>query len=108
MRTTVALALGWQMVFAKATDPILARANRELSPRLAEWVGMVETAHRFCLSHSFLWKKAEGDDEVKVFKWTGKNDYVALCEPESISFGGGCVPPFFWGGGLPFLWRPYF
>ncbi|KAH9957275.1 TLD-domain-containing protein, partial [Lactifluus volemus] len=40
---------------------------------------------------SFLWKKAESDDEVKVnvFKWTGKNDYVALCEPESISFGGG-------------------
>jgi TLD len=28
-----------------------------------------------------------------VFKWTGKNDYVALCEPESISFGGGCVLP---------------
>jgi hypothetical protein len=26
-----------------------------------------------------------------VFNWTGKNDYVALCEPESISFGGGCV-----------------
>lgn len=26
-----------------------------------------------------------------MFNWTGKNDYVALCEPESISFGGGCV-----------------
>lgn len=25
-----------------------------------------------------------------MFNWTGKNDYVALCEPESISFGGGC------------------
>ncbi|KAI0295160.1 TLD-domain-containing protein [Multifurca ochricompacta] len=36
---------------------------------------------------SFLWKVHE--DGVKVFKWTGKNDYVALCEPESISFGGG-------------------
>jgi len=36
---------------------------------------------------SFLWK-AHGDG-VRVFKWTGKNDYVALCEPESISFGGG-------------------
>jgi TLD len=35
--------------------------------------------------------------KVKVFKWTGKNDYVALCEPESISFGGGCVSPFFGG-----------
>ena len=41
--------------------------------------------------HSFLWK-AHGED-VRVFKWTGKNDYVALCEPESISFGGGCVSP---------------
>ena len=39
--------------------------------------------------HSFLWK-AHGED-VRVFKWTGKNDYVALCEPESISFGGGCA-----------------
>ncbi|KAI0248033.1 TLD-domain-containing protein [Lactifluus subvellereus] len=36
---------------------------------------------------SFLWK-AHGDG-VEVFKWTGQNDYVALCEPESISFGGG-------------------
>ena len=27
-----------------------------------------------------------------MFNWTGKNDYVALCEPESISFGGGCDP----------------
>ncbi|KAH9926650.1 TLD-domain-containing protein [Epithele typhae] len=37
---------------------------------------------------SFLWQKA-GADHVKVFKWTGKNDYVALCEPDYISFGGG-------------------
>ncbi|KAI0289267.1 TLD-domain-containing protein [Russula brevipes] len=36
---------------------------------------------------SFLWK-AHGDG-VRVFNWTGRNDYVALCEPESISFGGG-------------------
>lgn len=36
---------------------------------------------------SFLWKAC--GDEVRVFNWTGKNDYVALCEPESISFGGG-------------------
>lgn len=41
--------------------------------------------------HRFLWK-ARGDS-VEVFKWTGQNDYVALCEPESISFGGGCAPP---------------
>jgi hypothetical protein len=50
---------------------------------------------------SFLWeyhhhhassKEAEDgleEDNVDVYKWTGKNDYVALCEPGFISFGGG-------------------
>ncbi|GLB45724.1 putative TLD-domain-containing protein [Lyophyllum shimeji] len=43
---------------------------------------------------SFLWKQVPGSARqtgpmVQVFKWTGKNDYVALCEPEYISFGGG-------------------
>ncbi|TFY50507.1 hypothetical protein EVG20_g11476, partial [Dentipellis fragilis] len=28
-------------------------------------------------------------DKLHVYKWTGKNDYVALCEPKYISFGGG-------------------
>ncbi|EJF58892.1 TLD-domain-containing protein [Dichomitus squalens LYAD-421 SS1] len=37
---------------------------------------------------SFLWQSV-GKDRVRVFKWTGKNDYVALCEPDYISFGGG-------------------
>lgn len=39
---------------------------------------------------SFLWKYL-GDDvgDVKIFKWTGRNGYVALCEPGFISFGGG-------------------
>ncbi|KAF9481064.1 TLD-domain-containing protein, partial [Pholiota conissans] len=36
---------------------------------------------------SFLWKYV--NDTLKVFKCTGKNNYVALCEPEYISFGGG-------------------
>jgi hypothetical protein len=48
----------------------------------------------------FLWKlSSSGTDTdgggavlaVKTFKWTGKNDYVALCETDSISFGGGYV-----------------
>jgi len=26
---------------------------------------------------------------VQIFRWTGANDYVALCEPDFISFGGG-------------------
>jgi len=53
----------------------------------------------------FLWKATEtivdpkeeaiGEDTeviwpaIKVFKWTGMNDYVALCEKDSVSFGGG-------------------
>lgn len=36
---------------------------------------------------SFMWKYVDG--KFEVFKWTGRNDYVALCEPEYISFGGG-------------------
>jgi hypothetical protein len=35
----------------------------------------------------FTWKYFEG--KFEVFKWTGRNDYIALCEPEYISFGGG-------------------
>lgn len=38
----------------------------------------------------FLWRCARGT--VDVYKWTGRNEYVALCEPEYLSFGGGCVP----------------
>lgn len=41
----------------------------------------------------FLWRETRKNDApagVNVFKWTGKNDYVALCEPDYISFGGGC------------------
>jgi len=40
-------------------------------------------------SRSFLWKYVDGI--LKVFKATGKNNYVALCEPDYISFGGGSV-----------------
>jgi len=41
----------------------------------------------------FMWKYVDG--KFEVFKWTGRNDYVALCEPEYISFGGGYVMCFF-------------
>jgi hypothetical protein len=37
----------------------------------------------------FLWRYVGG--MLDVYKWTGKNDYVALCEPEYPSFSGGCV-----------------
>jgi len=36
---------------------------------------------------SFLWKFTQGS--LKVYKTTGKNNYVMLCEPDYISFGGG-------------------
>ncbi|KAF8835812.1 TLD-domain-containing protein [Paxillus ammoniavirescens] len=43
---------------------------------------------------SFLWRyhpprNGEPQGSLEVYKWTGRNDYVALCEPEFISFGGG-------------------
>lgn len=38
----------------------------------------------------FLWRLIPGEG-LRIYKWTGKNDYVALCEPEYLSFGGGCV-----------------
>ena len=52
-------------------------------------------------SHRFLWKtnsfipdpQVEKDEDdlpiIDVFKWTGRNDYVALCEPDFVSIGGG-------------------
>jgi len=36
---------------------------------------------------SFLWRYV--DDKLDIYKWTGKNEYVALCEPGYLSFGGG-------------------
>lgn len=51
---------------------------------------------RYSYLSRFLWKVA-GEDKLRVFKWTGKNDYVALCESDYLSFGGGSVstmPPF--------------
>lgn len=37
---------------------------------------------------SFLWTSRDRKS-VQTFKWTGKNDYVALCDKDFISFGGG-------------------
>ncbi|KAF9218650.1 TLD-domain-containing protein [Gyrodon lividus] len=43
---------------------------------------------------SFLWRyhppqNGEPQGNLEVYKWTGMNDYVALCEPGFVSFGGG-------------------
>jgi len=42
----------------------------------------------FGSGESFLWQ-LKSNNGLKVFKWTGKNDYFALCESDYISFGGG-------------------
>jgi hypothetical protein len=67
-----------------------------LPPPALSAVGIWPDMNPACVSvvgccYRFLWKVTGDGDKVRVFKWTGKNDYVALCEPESISFGGGCV-----------------
>lgn len=49
----------------------------------------------FGSGESFLWTARSGKQEsgaMQVFKWSGKNDYVALCEPDYIALGGGSVP----------------
>ncbi|KIM66453.1 hypothetical protein SCLCIDRAFT_110314 [Scleroderma citrinum Foug A] len=39
---------------------------------------------------AFLWRRRpDASSLLEVYNWTGKNDYVVLCEPECISFGGG-------------------
>ncbi|KAJ8090703.1 oxidation resistance protein 1 [Marasmius tenuissimus] len=38
---------------------------------------------------SFLWKYQTGTGQFSVFKWTGRNDYFALCQDDYLSFGGG-------------------
>ncbi|KAJ7270628.1 TLD-domain-containing protein [Mycena haematopus] len=38
---------------------------------------------------SFLWRYLPSSGKFDVYKWTGKNDYVALCEAGFLSFGGG-------------------
>lgn len=48
---------------------------------------------------SFLWREVpnspgvgnEHEGAVEVFKWTGMNEYVALCDEAFLSFGGGSV-----------------
>ena len=46
----------------------------------------------FGSGESFLWtvgNQRQEKDELHVFKWSGKNDYVALCESDYIALGGG-------------------
>lgn len=52
----------------------------------------------------FLWSQISSQN-LRVYKWTGKNEYVALCEPTFLSFGGGYV---FVSSFLPLLIRVFF
>ncbi|KIL61651.1 hypothetical protein M378DRAFT_82211 [Amanita muscaria Koide BX008] len=38
---------------------------------------------------SFMWRYRNVEKDLDVYKWTGKNKYVVLGEPDYISFGGG-------------------
>lgn len=64
------------------------------------WMGdglWLERGGYYGSGESFLWRyqrpSSKGDEleegMLDVYKWTGRNDYVALCEPGFISFGGG-------------------
>lgn len=43
----------------------------------------------FTADTSFMFKFVHGEVKPRVFRWTGRNQYVALCENNFISFGGG-------------------
>lgn len=47
----------------------------------------------FLLVSSFLWKLSSEHQptlpKIKVFPWTGKNDYMILCNTTFIAMGGG-------------------
>lgn len=54
------------------------------------WLGegvRVSKGSYYGSGESFLWRYV--DCKLDVYKWTGKNDYVALCEHGFLSFGGG-------------------
>lgn len=40
---------------------------------------------------SFLWKVCRSGNGVKVYPWTGKNEYMILSEADFIAIGGGFV-----------------
>lgn len=52
--------------------------------------GVVQRRGYYGSGESFLWRATNSPNgEVQVYRWTGKNTYVALCEPNFFSFGGG-------------------
>lgn len=57
------------------------------------WVGegIIKGQNGFYGSgEAFLWRyRTDASPPLEVYKWSGKNDYVVLCDPDFISFGGG-------------------
>ncbi|KAG8902166.1 oxidation resistance protein 1 [Tulasnella sp. 403] len=94
---------GCILAVREATDDSEFDENPNASgqPCFGVWVGSGIRCNEgayFGSGESFLWKTTSGDgrdkrkgrvEGVKVFKWTGRNDYVALCEADQLSFGGG-------------------
>ncbi|KAG8988373.1 oxidation resistance protein 1 [Tulasnella sp. 427] len=83
-----------------ANDIAQAKEARKSTPCFGVWVGTgikCNEGSYYGSGESFLWKTVGPNPAshfgapsgVKVFKWTGRNDYVALCESEYLSFGGG-------------------
>ncbi|KAG8914587.1 oxidation resistance protein 1 [Tulasnella sp. 417] len=83
-----------------AHDVTQARTDLKSSPCFGVWLGTglkCNEGSYYGSGESFLWKTIGPNrkshfgspSEVKVFKWTGRNDYVALCESDYLSFGGG-------------------
>ena len=71
---------GWGRKVGKDISVVVNR-NKKFVPLILSFVLTDSTNDRF------LWKFAQGT--LKVYKTTGKNNYVMLCEPGYISFGGG-------------------
>ncbi|KIN92710.1 hypothetical protein M404DRAFT_172773, partial [Pisolithus tinctorius Marx 270] len=57
------------------------------------WVGegIIKGQNGFYGSgEAFLWRcRTDASPPLEVYKWSGKNDYVVLCDSDFISFGGG-------------------
>lgn len=81
-------------------DVAQARTAQKNPPCFGVWLGTglkCNEGSYYGSGESFLWKTIGPNgkshfgcpSEVKVFKWTGRNDYVALCESDYLSFGGG-------------------
>ncbi|ORY03105.1 TLD-domain-containing protein [Basidiobolus meristosporus CBS 931.73] len=75
---------------AKGKSPLLLAIKDAAGSVFGAYLSDAFTPHPnfYGSGECFLWKIDE-KDKVKVFPWTGKNDYCILCENEFIAVGGG-------------------